>query len=283
MKNKTYDKVVHRNPIIRNVQKKLYKANNNWLAAITGDTGSGKSWSALSIASKVDPTFDVDKVVLEPLEFMENLTEDQWGQGDCIVFDEAGAGMSAKEHMTKKNRIIDQVLQTFRRQNVAVIFTVPSKANVDKSVRRLLDTTIETVTIDYANNVNVLKWLELDYNQRNDKIYYHYPKKRLENGGTTKIKRLRLSKPEDDLIERYERKRDKYQQRKNKEFYEELKEKMEKGSGSSGRSYNHECKRCGYEWDGFKEDPKECPECGSRRWDKSREEDIQDASVVKSS
>jgi len=221
-----YDKIRHSNPLIRKVQKRLWKLNKNWLSIITGPTGSGKSWSALSLAEKIDPDFNVDKVVLRPEKFLENVAERNYGQGDVVVFDEAGAGMSAKAHMTKKNRIIDQVLQTFRRQNIAVIFTVPSKANVDKSVRRLLHTYIETKTIDYKNERNHLKWLEMDYNQKTDKIYYKYPKRRDENGAVRKIKNVKMGKPSEDLIEAYEQKRTKFQNRKNKEFYNELQEKM---------------------------------------------------------
>ncbi len=175
----------------------------------------------------------------ESEDFLENVAERTWGQGDVVIFDEAGAGMSAKAHMTKKNRIIDQVLQTFRRQNIAVIFTVPSKSNVDKSVRRLLHTYIETKGIDYGKNRNLLKWLEMDYNQKTDKIYYKYPKRKDSEGAIKKIKTVKMGKPSEELISQYESKRSKFQNRKNKEFYEEVKEAVsdeDKNSGSSSVS-----------------------------------------------
>jgi Zonular occludens toxin (Zot). len=177
--------------------------------------------------------------VEESEDFLENVAERTWGQGDVVIFDEAGAGMSAKAHMTKKNRIIDQVLQTFRRQNIAVIFTVPSKSNVDKSVRRLLHTYIETKGIDYGKNRNLLKWLEMDYNQKTDKIYYKYPKRKDSEGAIKKIKTVKMGKPSEELISQYESKRSKFQNRKNKEFYEEVKEAVsdeDKNSGSSSVS-----------------------------------------------
>jgi hypothetical protein len=173
---------------------------------------------------------------------MEKVAEREWGQGDVVVFDEAGAGMSAKAHMTKKNRIIDQVLQTFRRQNIAVIFTVPSKSNVDKSVRRLLQTYIETKTIDYINERNHLKWLEMDYNQKTDKIYYKYPKRRTESGALKKIKTVKMGKPSEDLIKAYEEKRSKYQDNKNNEFLDELQEKMSDSNSDSGKTKEEKIK-----------------------------------------
>ena len=243
MTEQCFEDVKHENPLIQSVQKRLWKQNKNWLSIITGQTGSGKSWSALSLAEKIDPGFDTSKVVLRPENFMEKVAEREWGQGDVVVFDEAGAGMSAKAHMTKKNRIIDQVLQTFRRQNIAVIFTVPSKSNVDKSVRRLLHTYIETKTIDYINERNHLKWLEMDYNQKTDKIYYKYPKRRTDSGALKKIKTVKMGKPSESLIKAYEEKRSKYQDRKNNEFLDELQEKMSDGSNSdSGKTKEEKIK-----------------------------------------
>ena len=237
-----FEDLKHENPLIQSVQKRLWKQNKNWLSIITGPTGSGKSWSALSLAEKIDPSFDTSKVVLRPENFMEKVAEREWGQGDVVVFDEAGAGMSAKAHMTKKNRIIDQVLQTFRRQNIAVIFTVPSKSNVDKSVRRLLHTYIETKTIDYINERNHLKWLEMDYNQKTDKIYYKYPQRRTESGALKKIKTVKMGKPSEDLIKAYEEKRSKYQDRKNNEFLDELQEKMSDSNSDSDKSKSQRIK-----------------------------------------
>lgn len=272
-----FDEIKADNPIIRNVQSKMYKSNNNWICLITGDTGSGKSWSALSIASRIDPDFNMEKVVLEPLEFMKNLADSNYGQGDCIVFDEAGAGMGSKDHMTKENKVIDKVIQTFRRQNISVILTVPSKANLDRALRRMVDTEIETAGIEYETSRNVLKWFEIDYNQRMDKIYRHYPKKKLDNGGTKKVKRLRLKKPDDDLLDAYEKKRDNFQERKNNEFYNELLDEDE--SSESSYKYDHSCYQCGYDWEGRAESPAQCPSCWSRNWDESDNDDKQKATV----
>lgn len=260
----SYKEVKDSNKLIDNYQRRLWKRNKNWLAGIFGPTGSGKSWSALSIAEKIDPSFNVDKVVLSSEEFLAGLAEDKWGQGDCLIFDEAGVGMSAKEHMTKKNRLIDQVLQTFRRQNIAVLFTVPSKANMDKSVRRLLHTYIETKTIDYENKQNVLKWQKMDYNRKMDKIYYKNPVIEGENG-LAKRSKVKIGKPSENLIEEYEEKRSKFQKDKNKEFYKQLKEKLNDENSSKER-YGHECSQCGYEWDGRKDNPKKCPDCQSKKW-----------------
>ena len=58
----TYEDIKHENPLIRDVQKRLWKLNDNWLSIITGDTGSGKSWTALSLAEKIDPDFNTGEL-----------------------------------------------------------------------------------------------------------------------------------------------------------------------------------------------------------------------------
>jgi predicted Zn-ribbon and HTH transcriptional regulator len=35
------------------------------------------------------------------------------------------------------------------------------------------------------------------------------------------------------------------------------------------REIKNKCKKCGYEWNGWKKDPKSCPECKSREWNKN--------------
>jgi predicted Zn-ribbon and HTH transcriptional regulator len=38
------------------------------------------------------------------------------------------------------------------------------------------------------------------------------------------------------------------------------------------RNIKHKCKECGYEWFGYLENPKSCPNCKSRDWDKKQNE-----------
>lgn len=231
--SRSYEDVKHNHSLMRYVQKRLYKQNKNWLAMLTGATGSGKSWTALSMARKIDPDFTVDQVVLRPEEFLKGVKDRDYGQGDVVVFDEAGAGMNAKEHMTISNRVIDQVLQTFRRQNIAVIFTVPSQANTDRSVRRLLHTYMETKTIDYKREHNIIKWLNMELNRRQDKVYYKYPRVERDDGTLQKVDTVRVPKPSDKLIDNYEDKRSKYQDAKNEELLDDLVDSMGLNEDSS--------------------------------------------------
>lgn len=228
--NKSFREIRHQNPIIRWIQKRLYKQNKNWLAIMTGATGSGKSWSSLKLAETIDPGFDPKKIIMESTEFLENLKEDNWGQGDCIVWDEAGTSLGSKEYMTVLNRSIEDILETFRRRNIAVIFTVPSQKNIDKDVRRLLHAYMETRNIDYINERVKIKLQKMQYNPKLDKIYYHSPKIRTPNKPVPlKISSLYIGKPSKDLIRAYEAKRDKYQKKLTEERLNRVLEKKDDG------------------------------------------------------
>lgn len=235
MSGRTYKEVKSENPLIRWVQKRLYKENKNWLAVMTGETGSGKSWSSLKLASEIDPDFNVKKVPMSPIEFLESLEKGDWGQGDCIVWDEAGVSLSSKEYMTIVNRAIEDILETFRRKNIAVIFTVPSQNNLDKDVRRLLHSYLQTKTINYASKRVNVKWLRMDYNPKQDKIYYHYHKKKGRDSKLPKkIKNVWVGKPRQELIEAYEEKRDSYQEELHKKNLEKIKNKISKSKEDRG-------------------------------------------------
>jgi len=60
-------------PLTRYVKRRLYEYNKNWLAIICGETGSGKSYSALKIAETVDPTFSPERIVFSSEQFVRLL------------------------------------------------------------------------------------------------------------------------------------------------------------------------------------------------------------------
>jgi len=64
--------------IIDEVTRRIHRQNKNWLAIVCGETGGGKSYSALTIAEVIDPEFSIDRVVFSAEEFMALLNS-----GDC--------------------------------------------------------------------------------------------------------------------------------------------------------------------------------------------------------
>lgn len=223
----SFEKASSDNLLVKYIQKRLWKQNKNWLAIMTGATGSGKSWSAVSLAEKVDPNFSIDNIILDPLDFLQALYDEKWSQGACVVFDEAGVSLSSREYMSTINRAVENILETFRRNNIAVIFTVPAQSMLDKDARRLAHNYVETMYIDRNRERVALRWMILQYNRTYNKIYYHYPKIRKGNKMPKKIKKVFVGKPSDRIISQYENKRDKYQKSLNKELLNKVKNKLQ--------------------------------------------------------
>jgi hypothetical protein len=168
---------------------------------ICGGTGSGKSYTALTIARMINSNFDVSKHVVFRVEsFMELLNSGTIKRGDVIVWDEAGVGIPAREWYTISNKAINYVLQTFRHLNLCVIFTTPSFDYVDKQTRLLFHVYIETVVIDFKNQRVVVKVMENQFNPAMGKEY----KKYMWSDGV-KMERISIGKPSDIMIKKYEK------------------------------------------------------------------------------
>jgi len=189
------------------VRDRLLRRNQNWLAILCGKTGSGKSYSAITLARKIDKDFNMDKLVFRVEDLMKLLNSGKLKRGDCIVFDEAGVGIPAREWYTISNKAIGYLLQTFRNMNLAVIFTTPNLSYIDGQARGLFHTYIETQTIDRVRK-QVRARIYMMKATRKGKILYIYP--RVREPGTRRkvaITKLFFPIPNKKLIRDYEKKK----------------------------------------------------------------------------
>lgn len=207
---------------LNEVKNRLLKKNQNWLCAITGQTGTGKSYAGLSMASYIDPNFNINNVVFSVEEFMERLNdkneETKLRKGSVIIFDEAGVGIPNRDWQNIQNKLFGHIMETFRNDNIAVIFTMPIKSFVDKKSKLLLHSHLTTERIDRKNNLTHIKWLDQDYNEILDKTYNTFPVIQAE-GDFHRARSITIKKPPRKLIKEYEKKK--------REFTENLKHSVE--------------------------------------------------------
>jgi hypothetical protein len=127
------------------VWQRLNTYNRNYLGAFVGDTGSGKSLSAISWACALDvdnegnTRFDVDRIVFDSEDFLELVrgVKKKLRKGSFIVYDETGVDINARRFFDKQNMIMSYTTQTFRFKNYGVLYTVPNIGYIDKQVRKL--------------------------------------------------------------------------------------------------------------------------------------------------
>ncbi len=206
---------------VKRIRARWKFQNKNWLTVVCGETGSGKSYSALAIAHEVGESV---YIVFSPVEFLKLLTSNKLEKGDAIVFDEAGVGMSARDWYSVQNKILGSVLQTFRHLNLVVIFTVPNLSFIDVQARKLFHNYFETANLDYKLGKAWLQVYDIQVNSRFDKIYYKSPKFIGPDGVVYTMSHLVVDKIPDSIAGPYEEKKEAFTKKLNMDSLKELTE-----------------------------------------------------------
>lgn len=148
------------------IWKRLNVYNKNFLLAIVGEPGSGKSWSGVYLAncldrdSKNNSRFTIDRIVFSAKDFI-NLVKSDLPKGSWIMWEETGVGINSRLFFEHTNIIISYITQTFRYKNYGVIYTVPDLGYVDKQVRKLFHTAIKIDGSSEEEEVSFGKWYNL--------------------------------------------------------------------------------------------------------------------------
>lgn len=109
--------------------------NQNVVCAICGETGSGKSYSALRLAELTDPLFTSARVCFTVPEFLNAL--ESAPENSAIIFDESQE-WNARRSMSRKNVQMSEIMAMMRFRKVNVFFTAPSIQMIDVNARRLM-------------------------------------------------------------------------------------------------------------------------------------------------
>jgi len=196
-------------------------SNKNFLGAIIGPTGSGKSYAALSLMEILGRS-NLDNVCLTAKDFLKRIDCGELKKGDVLIWDEAGIDLNAREWQSVSNRVIHNILQTFRSMNLIVFFTVPYFSFIDIGARKLLHSKIHTQRVNIRDKTCILKPFLLQVNQDTGKIYRKYLRVRGQAGGLTPVERMCLPIPKDEIRIPYEIKKKKFQEELNKKMIDKL-------------------------------------------------------------
>lgn len=212
--------------------KQRIRKNKNFLGFISGQTGSGKSYSSIRICEELDPEFDINRCVFGGIELMNLINSGKLKRGSAICMEEVGVEMNAKNWASVTNKMLNYLMQTFRHKGFILIMNSPFMDFVDSATRKLFHAEMETKGIDYENREVLLKPLLLQYNGRMQKFY----RKRLKvitPKGKVPVDLWKVAKPSEELRKQYEAKKTEYTDRLNKRIYDELQEVENKGKKKS--------------------------------------------------
>ena len=196
---------------LKSIWYSVYYNQYNFLGVITGKHRVGKSISALMFSTILDKTFypNLEKrVVYYPEQFMEALRDLAKKKiiGGAIVWDEAGVGITARSWYDMSNKSINFVTQVMGYLRPIIYFVTQDMTYIDSQPRKLFHAFYECSRT--SNRYNIVKPFEIHYDKKKGMIYYKYPRinKIVEDviGSKIKLTRIRVAKPPNELIKRYE-------------------------------------------------------------------------------
>jgi hypothetical protein len=108
----------------------LEKKDKDYLIAIDGVEGGGKSTLAFQIGKYVDPTLNLSRVVFNAEDFRQAIFKAK--KGECIVYDEAFTGLSSRASLSSINRALVSLMMQMRQKNLCIILVLPTFFLLDK-------------------------------------------------------------------------------------------------------------------------------------------------------
>lgn len=133
--------------LVQGLHDRLNKQNKDVKIIFLGETGSGKSWASLRMAEKLDPSFNVDRICFSIADVLK-LANSGLKKGSIIVLEEVGVNVSSRRW--QKNEGINDLIQTWRHQNLGLIMNCPSLELLDKIPRGMIQVSFKMIKIDHG-------------------------------------------------------------------------------------------------------------------------------------
>jgi len=110
---------------IRYIRNRIIK-KKNFLALISGATGSGKSWSCLSIALMLDKSFNEERIIFGLKGLMKLINSgENFSAGTVFVWDEFQVDISNRSWQSLTNKLLTSLLSTFRHKQFILLINAP--------------------------------------------------------------------------------------------------------------------------------------------------------------
>lgn len=190
--------------MIEDIRKRLFERDENYIILITGKSGSGKSSASLLLAMLIDPKFTVDRVCFDALGFIRMVNQNL-PRGSVIIWDESGVDLDCHEWWKKETIKLGKVLQTFRYQNLCVIFTVPYDTMMNLNARKLAHTMVVMKKKNTKKMVTSAKWYDMSFNVLEHRMDYKLPVLEIDDEDY-KVEYIEFEMPQPDLWRQYREK-----------------------------------------------------------------------------
>jgi len=194
---------------------------------------SSKTYDALTLAHEIAKMFDTNFKISTNVDFdfakflQKTRLPENLKPGTPFILEEVGAvggGAAARDWQSKVNKLFFSFMQTTRHKNQILIFTCPQFSNLDSGARKLVHIQLSTSGIDFKKRIAYVKPYLLQVNDRTEKIYFKYLRFK-KDGKPTKLKSLGIHHPPMDIVQEYEKIKDKFSDQLEKTILEASKPK----------------------------------------------------------
>lgn len=249
-------RVIYRNPlenkdnsIIRYIGSRVLRNNKNFMCALTGQTGSGKSWAGVSIGEMYSKMFNIPfdpevHVIFSLKQLLELITRKDLDKliqfGSILVFDEPQIEANSRDWQGEVNKILNQLTSTFRNQRLIILFATPSLDFIDKQSRILFHGDFTVMGYDKNTKITSIKPRFLEYSKAKGDFYrkrlvveYAVPNKQVHE--VTKLNKWHISAPSQQAIDNYEGKKKTFTDNLNARLLKsiELREQQQQGKNKA--------------------------------------------------
>jgi ABC-type dipeptide/oligopeptide/nickel transport system ATPase subunit len=160
-----------------NIYRRGVHHDRDHVACVVGDPGSGKSVFAHQMAKFFDPGFDETQIYFRGEDLIRKLVDPQTPKYTAYVYDEAREGLSARNSMSRINKIITDCLAEIRQKNLFIIVVLPDFWDLDSNVAnkrsRCLYHVYEVPNPDAGENEDPFQRGYVRYFNRRDKNFLY--------------------------------------------------------------------------------------------------------------
>lgn len=217
---------------IKYIKGRILK-KKNFLCLISGPTGSGKSWTCLSIALMLDKKFNEKRIIFGLKGLMKLINSDEnFPAGTVFIWDEFQIDAGNRSWQSLTNKLLNSLLSTFRHKQFILLINAPYSDFIDSQTKKLLHAEMEVVNLDFETEKTKLKPMCIQYNSRKKKFYYKYLRIKTKRG-IVPITSWGIPKPPKWITESYERKKESFTNSLNRKIETQLARLEEKEVGTS--------------------------------------------------
>ena len=207
------------NAILKYIGSRVLNNNKNFLCAITGQTGAGKSWAGLGMCEMYSKmygiNFDVEVHTIHTLRQLLSLIKNKELEkkieiGTPLLFEEPQAtDGNARNWQSESNKMLSVLLSTFRNQRLVVFFTTPFLSMIDKQSRMLFHAEFKIAGFNKQTKTTKIMPRFIEYNGDMEKFYkkkliVHFAREGKRTFGREKVSMWEIPMASEPLTKQYE-------------------------------------------------------------------------------